>query len=652
MSTDVLDDRLDSIDKNADILFVNCPHFNVQFPNAGVAYLCEALRGKGYNPAYFDFNICLLNKYRDSGLTQYWEESSSNYLWRREEGFEQMKKIFGAEIEKVATALAAAPTPVIGFTVNMMNERCADAISSRIKEMAPKKKIIYGGFSYYHREVAREISSLPDAMIIGDGEKAIIRYMECLNSGESAYGIAGLIVNDDKGWRSYVQPDFTTPVDEIDWPRWTEHSMSDYTFLYPTLHIPIHPSRGCGWGHCTFCSAAPTNPVFRHRSAQHIFEEIKYVAETFGVKGIFLTTLQVNSDYGELGRLCDLLIEADLNVKLYGQFTIHRKMTYEFCRKLNRAGFNFITFGLESGCNAVLKMMRKGYNTRAASEVLSNCHRAGIITSVNLVVGYPGETEDHVLETYEFLRENKNVINQVEVTPMLNVQYGSKMWRDPASFGIRFEHGHNEWVVENWTSIDGSNNFDMRVDRQKRLLDFVKHLGIGRGYAEQKLDFSDGHPKEFDEELFTSLIHPQARKIMPEKVDNVLLLRSSMHSHVISFINILLKEKPDISIDMVLQNDCVETYSPLLGSGDLVVYDESAYFNINEIKPDKIEKLRGKQYHTVIFFYGQMAKGSYDGVREFALDICLHQAVGINLSGNIETFLKRDVAQPATSLID
>ncbi len=57
MEKDIIAERLQAIDKNADILFVIAPHFNVQTPNAGVAYLCEAVKGAGYRPAVFDLNI-------------------------------------------------------------------------------------------------------------------------------------------------------------------------------------------------------------------------------------------------------------------------------------------------------------------------------------------------------------------------------------------------------------------------------------------------------------------------------------------------------------------------------------------------------------------------------------------------------------------
>ena len=67
-------------------------------------------------------------------------------------------------------------------------------------------------------------------------------------------------------------------------------------------------------------------------------------------------------------------------------------------------------------------------------------------------------------------------------------------------------------------------------------------------------------------------------------------------------------------------------------------------FNINEINLEKLERLKEKRFDTVVFFYGQMTKSSYNGVRELALGICARQAVGIDMRGKVETFLLSDIA--------
>ncbi len=639
---DIITDRLQAIPKVADIVFVNCPHFNVQFPNSGIAYLCEALRDAGYEPAVFDFNILLLHKYKTTGLTEYWEESKSDFLWHREGGYKEMKGIFDADIRAVAEGLAAHPVKILGFSVNLMNERCTEDLVQRIKKIAPDKKIIFGGYSYYHEDLATEISTEPELVVVGDGEESIVACINYLLKGKPINGQPGIMVRGDA--KTLLPPTFTQDVDEITWPRWRDFHMDDYTFLYPTLHVPVHPSRGCGWGRCTFCSASPTNPGYRHRSAKSIFDEIKYLHETFGAAGIFLTTLQVNGDYEKLGALCDLMIEARIKVQPYGQFTIHKGMTLEVCKKLHKAGFIFITFGLESGSDAVLKMMKKGYNKKIAANVLRNCHAAGIITSVNLIIGYPGETEEHFEETCRFLKENREIIDQVEVTPTLNIQFGSGMWSEPEKFGIRFEPEEGNFIVNNWESLDGKSNLDTRSDRHTRIVKFVNDIGIGRGYAKQELDFSDGHVKEFSENIFTSIVDPECDKYLPSGHKRVLIMRSSLHEHVISMLSILEKRKPDLEIDMLLQADCIELYEERIGEKNIIVYDESRFFSKYEIGKTKLQKLKDADYDTIILFYGQMSKGSYNSVIALAKAINSRQLIGIDMRGDFEVEILDDAA--------
>jgi len=54
-----------------------------------------------------------------------------------------------------------------------------------------------------------------------------------------------------------------------------------------------------------------------------------------------------------------------------------------------------------------LRMMKKGFNSRAAARVLAMSKRAGVRTLINIIVGFPGETEEEFGELMDFLAETK-----------------------------------------------------------------------------------------------------------------------------------------------------------------------------------------------------------------------------------------------------
>ena len=643
-----IETRLKALSDYSDIIFVNCPHYTVQFPPAGIAYLCEALKNVGYIPKVLDINILLLQKYKPTGLTVNWEGAKCEYFWQDEIGYREMKNIIDQDIQLCAEALASSQAKVIGFSVNMLNERCTDDLVARIKGLAPDKRIIYGGFSYYHETLGKEGSDLPEAIAIGDGEETIVNYMNRIKSGGSIHGIPGLLVNDRKGWNSFIPANFSLPVDNIYWPRWKEFHIDDYAFLYPQLQIPVHPSRGCGWGRCTFCSASHSNPGYRHRKAENILEEMKYLYDNYGVTSIFLTALQVNGDYEQLDRFCDLVIESGINFILYGQFSITKHITYEFCKKLHQAGFFLISFGMESGSNGTLKKMRKGYNSQIAKNALTACHNAKIITSVNLIAGFPGETEAEFQETLSFLKKNKKVIDQLEVVPILSIHFGSELWNNPQKFGINFEHQPGEWVVEDWVSTDGKNTLEKRNKQKATILNLVQELGIGKGYAEQSLDFSKGHPKAFNEEAFRTLVTPKLSDLFPgnsaAQQQKVLILLSNFDTHVLTFISELHKAEPKVVIDMLIQPDMMmDLYSSVEGLNEIMVCNQKNFFCRFEINSDRLRILQEKRYHTVFYFFGIMPEGFYRQAKDLALKICDKQVVGVSIQGDMEICFPEEI---------
>ncbi|MCP4021930.1 MAG: radical SAM protein [Desulfobacteraceae bacterium] len=650
--------RLEEISKYSDILLINCPHNNIQFPPAGIAYLCEAVKNAGYVPRVLDINILLLQKYKTTGLTEHWEESKYEYLWQQEAGYKEMRAIIDRDLQLIAETIASCPAKILGFSVNMMNERCTDDLVTRVKQIAPDKRIIYGGFSYYHETLAKEISDLPEAVAVGDAEETIVKYMDQVSSDGSIHGISGLFVNDRKGKESFIPSSFSTPVDNIAWPRWKEFHLSDYTFLYPQLQMPVHSSRGCAWGRCTFCSASRSNPGYRHRTSESIFEEIKYLYDNYGVTGIFLTTLQVNGNYEQLEKLCDLIIESGIYFTPYGQFTIDKRMNDKFCKKLHQAGFLFISFGMESGSSGTLKKMRKGYNSRIAAQVLTACHNARIITSVNLIAGYPGETEEEFQETLSFIEENQNVIDQVEVVPTLSIHFGSELWSDPEKFEINFEPKPNQWIVNDWISFDGKNTFDRRTEKQKMIFDSVKRLGIGRGYVKQKLNFSEGRTHEFKETSFKGLIASKLDDLFPRdkalhlprhEHPKVLILQASSDAHLVAFISELHAARPEMVMDMLVQPGAVEFYSSVAGINEIVVCDETNFFSSLEVNQEKLGMLKEKMYDTVIYVLGNLPEGFYRQVKGLALKICHGQVIGVNIQGNMKTYFPQKERLPQAS---
>jgi radical SAM superfamily enzyme YgiQ (UPF0313 family) len=67
------------------------------------------------------------------------------------------------------------------------------------------------------------------------------------------------------------------------------------------------------------------------------------------------------------------------------------------------AGCFRIFFGIESGNDEILKLMKKGITTGQARSAVEAAHRAGLEVGAFFILFYPGDTDDTVLDTLRFV---------------------------------------------------------------------------------------------------------------------------------------------------------------------------------------------------------------------------------------------------------
>jgi len=123
-----------------------------------------------------------------------------------------------------------------------------------------------------------------------------------------------------------------------------------------------------------------------------------------------------------------------------------------------------------------MRMMKKGFNEEQAEEGLRRIVEAGINTQLNIIVGFPGETERHFVETLEFLERNKRWICGFTSVNSCVLLPGSAIANNPAKFGIHWEEGQDmqtEWCVGE------ENTPKIRLDRLNRVLQWIEANGYG-----------------------------------------------------------------------------------------------------------------------------------------------------------------------------
>lgn len=184
-------------------------------------------------------------------------------------------------------------------------------------------------------------------------------------------------------------------------------TMMDHTRAY------IKVQDGCNQ-FCSYCIIPYTRGRIRSRKMEDVVEEIVRLAKE-GIKEVVLTGIHLSSyavDWGEENGLLHLIekihgIEGIERIRL-GSLE-PRIVTEEFVTALGKLDKICPHFhlSLQSGCDSVLKRMNRHYTT---GEYLKGCERLRSVfknpaITTDVIVGFPGETEEEFEQTKEFLEK-------------------------------------------------------------------------------------------------------------------------------------------------------------------------------------------------------------------------------------------------------
>ena len=166
---------------------------------------------------------------------------------------------------------------------------------------------------------------------------------------------------------------------------------------------------------CSYCLIPYARGRIRSRKIENVVSEIEKIAKQ-GIKEVVITGIHVAS-YGkdfdnENIRLINLLeeinkIEGIERIRLSSlEPTIVDEKFAQRLAKLEKICDHF-HLSLQSGCDATLKRMNRKYTTaryKEATEILRKYYPNANFTT-DVIVGFPGETNEEFNKTYQFLKE-------------------------------------------------------------------------------------------------------------------------------------------------------------------------------------------------------------------------------------------------------
>lgn len=496
---DFIDEADHLAGQDHDVLLVLCPPFDVTHPPLALAAVASYLAARGWKSFALDLSIQEYIRAVEEHR-RLWDPPRHDQ-WADPRAYAAFIEKLGLSPVALAEQILTVKSEVIYFHLVRGNLLLTRDVMREIRAKDSRRLLLIGGEP---TRIGEERDLFPEAVcdlaVLGEPEETIAEILRRQQrSGDRSF-LRGARWIDERGEPRYLPREPLRELDKIGHPTFREFSPKRYAS--PVL--PIRMSRGCRF-RCAFCAEQPMEGSFRTRSGASVFAEMCHHHDVWEVFTFRFTDLIVNSDLDVLADLGDRIVRSGRPFKWSGQAAPRGDMTPAFFAKLAAAGCTMLRFGVESFSDPLLERMNKTYRAADAIANLRHAHAAGIETHVNLLLGFPGESEKDFLATAKALYNHQDVIDYVDEVSPCYVLPGSALERDCTKYEVLLPPGDHHRV---W-SYKAYNNDSWRAKRAAEMAIWTAGLNIKFNY-----DFfiAPGHPFRKIEEKIRSRL---AKKISP-----------------------------------------------------------------------------------------------------------------------------------------
>ncbi len=347
----------------------------------------------------------------------------------------------GAEKDAFVKLLDEFAPDVVGMSAVTAEFLASTRVSKIVKEYNPNILTLLGG---PHATVLPRSVMLDenlDYIVVGEGEKTVVELIHCLIEGGDVSAVKGISYNE--GGRLALTPvrEYVENLDELPFPDWDAIDFADYQkistftgFSSPDYKsMSMCTSRGCPF-HCIFCHNIFGKKT-RFRSAANVLEEMLTLRSKYGVRDFMIVDDIFNLDVKRTREILDAIIdEHKLDARIAFPNGMRGDMlTPELLDRFRAANTYYIAFAIETGSKRMQKIIKKQLDIE---KVLANVQYAsdiGIITCAFLMLGFPTETTEELLET---LRVASMPQIDLPIIFLAIPQYGTELHEMAKNLGV------------------------------------------------------------------------------------------------------------------------------------------------------------------------------------------------------------------------
>lgn len=310
--------------------------------------------------------------------------------------------------EALTKVLLTEKPDVIGIYTNLMTKVNVLKIVKTVRsypELA-NTKIILGG-----PEVKNHVQNFlmfgVDIIVFGEGENTMLELVQRIDDKTSFNDVKGIAFTDENGGiiKTEERP-LSKELDDLPMPNRQKIDLTKYIKTWRAHHgysaINLSTMRGCPYT-CRWCSRAVYGQSYRRRKPSLVVDEILNLQKQYDFDKIWFVDDVFTISHKWLEEFVKEIKSRNVTVQ-YECISRADRLNEHVIKLLKESGCFRVWIGAESGSQKIIDAMDRRVDVVQTREMIQLVKKHGIEAGTFIMLGYPGETEEDIIETINHLK--------------------------------------------------------------------------------------------------------------------------------------------------------------------------------------------------------------------------------------------------------
>tara|TARA_R110002049_G_scaffold290785_2_gene474399 strand:+ start:915 stop:2303 length:1389 start_codon:yes stop_codon:yes gene_type:complete len=245
-----------------------------------------------------------------------------------------------------------------------------------------------------------------DFLIIGEGEQTTLELYNAILQDKAYNEITGIVYLENNIVKKTPPRVKMKSLEELPLPNRAAIPVEKYLETWKTHHgassMTVSTQRGCPYT-CKWCSTAVYGQSYRRRPPEMVATELKMLKETYNPDSIWFVDDVFTVSHKWIEKFHEEVINQDAIIP-FECITRAERLNEDILKLLKEAGCFRIWIGAESGSQKIIDAMDRRVDVNVVKAAIQKTNSIGMETGTFIMVGYPGEDEEDIIETITYLK--------------------------------------------------------------------------------------------------------------------------------------------------------------------------------------------------------------------------------------------------------